>query len=49
MGHRLRVLNQQREIAKMIEAGEEEECRVRGSTDLAIVLIDFKMKAEPIY
>lgn len=48
MGHRLRVVNQQREIAKMIQEAQD-ECVAEGSTTVAVILIDFKMKAEPLY
>ena len=48
MGHRLRVVNQQRAIATMIGLARQ-ECEDDGRTTLAVILIDFKMKAEPIY
>src|SRR5687767_5472932 len=47
LGHRLRVVNQQISINAMQRAIEE-ECSNNEGTDIAINIIDFKMKQEPI-
>lgn len=47
-GHRLRVVNQQHAIAKLVQQMRE-RCVQQGWSDEALVVIDFKMKLEPLY
>lgn len=47
-GHRLRVINQQIAVQKLVDAMEE-RCVSTGISGEAIVTLDFKMKLEPLY
>jgi hypothetical protein len=48
MGHRLRVLNQQTAIRKM-HTEMERNCLHNGFSNECVVLLDYKMKFEPVY
>lgn len=47
-GHRLRVTNQQRALDAILNRMSERAAHLEG-LDEALVVIDFKLKAEPIY
>lgn len=48
MGHRLRVLNQQKAIQEM-HTNMSNDCLQNGESHECVVLIDYKMKFEPVY
>jgi len=48
MGHQLRVVNQQLAIEDINE-NMKHECEENGKLDKAVLVIDFKMKLEPVY
>lgn len=48
LGHRLRVVNQQRAISAIITELAQ-RCVDNGSSSEALVVLDFKMKLEPLY
>jgi len=48
MGHRLRVLNQQKHLQKVADEMKQ-MCADKGCSDEAIVVIDYKMKFDPQY
>lgn len=48
MGHRLRVINQQRALAEIVDQMSTRGKRGEGLNE-ALVIIDFKMKAEPLF
>lgn len=47
MGHRVRVVNQQRAIKALYEM--KIHCIEKGFSEIALIIIDFKMKLDPIY
>lgn len=47
-GHRVRVVNQQRAIKALYEEMKI-HCIEMGFSDIALIIIDFKMKLDPIY
>jgi len=48
MGHRVRVVNQQRAIKALYEEMKI-HCIEKGFSEIALIIIDFKMKLDPIY
>ncbi|EGZ24708.1 hypothetical protein PHYSODRAFT_446320, partial [Phytophthora sojae] len=47
MGHRLRVVNQQRAVSKMLDTLKKQAMQDEGLNE-AVVTIDFKLNAEPL-
>lgn len=48
IGHRLRVINQQRALSEIVDQMSTRGKRGEGLNE-ALVIIDFKMKAEPLF